>query len=513
KGKANDGFLVGYAAHSKAYRVYNLSRKKVEETLNMRYLEDKPNVQGLGQEWYFDLDYLSDSLSYTRFKTNPPAGTHDTNIIAGTHDTNIIAGTQDDDSESEYDEQVILNNLDYAKELAMLQRQEHEAHSTAANIPAGSVPASHVYAGSVPASHVSTSSVPASHVPAGSVPASHVHAGSVPASHVSTGSVPASHVPAGSVPASHVPASSIHVGGVLAGSINSASFGDPAASESVPTIFTIDHAATSLLPHEPSSVAKALADPDWVAAMQEEMQQFYNQQVYVDDIIFGSTNQAWCDEFEVLMKGEFEMSAMGELTFFLGLQVKQLPDGIFISQDKYVKDMLKKFDMESVRTATTPYEVPKHKSKDEPNDAVNVYMYRSMIGSLMYLTASRPDIMFALEAYSDSDYAGSHGDRKSTTATSSTEAEYVVAASCCGQVYVYILTHSCRLYLVYCRMTAVSCGFLLYAIQIVGMPLILLVVPVFLPVALVPADGGDLTMAEQLVGFIKAALLNVQSAV
>nr|GEZ63028.1 uncharacterized mitochondrial protein AtMg00810-like [Tanacetum cinerariifolium] len=185
-------------------------------------------------------------------------------------------------------------------------------------------------------------------------------------------------------------------------------------------------------------------------------------QVYVDDIIFGSTNKAWCDEFEVLMKGEFEMGAMGELTFFLGLQVKQLPDGIFISQDMYVKDMLKKFDMESVRTATTLYEVPKPKSKDEPDDAVNFHLYRSMIGSLMYLTASRPDIMFAvsacsrhqLEAYSDSDYAGSHGDRKSTTgrcqflgrkliswqckkqtivANSSTEAEYVAAASCCGQ--------------------------------------------------------------------------------
>nr|GFB66750.1 ribonuclease H-like domain, reverse transcriptase, RNA-dependent DNA polymerase [Tanacetum cinerariifolium] len=116
--------------------------------------------------------------------------------------------------------------------------------------------------------------------------------------------------------------------------------------------------------------------------------------------------------------------------------------------------MLKKFDMESVRTATTPYEVLKHKSKDEPDDAVNVHLYRSIIGSLMYLIASRPDIMYALEAYSDNDYAGSHGDRKSTTggcqflgrrliswqckkqivvATSSTEAKYVAAASCCGQ--------------------------------------------------------------------------------
>ncbi|GJQ94474.1 hypothetical protein Tco_0005613 [Tanacetum coccineum] len=168
------------------------------------------------------------------------------------------------------------------------------------------------------------------------------------------------------------------------------------------------------------------------------------------------------------------MSAMGELTFFLGLQVKQNPDGIFISQDKYVQDMLKKFDMENVRPATTPFEASKPKSKDEPDDAVNVHLYRSMIGSLMYLTASRPDIQFAVSAcsrhqvipltsnlnavkkiFNDSDYDGSHGDRKSTTggcqflgsrliswqckkqtivATSSTEAEYVAAASCCGQV-------------------------------------------------------------------------------
>ncbi|GKE61247.1 putative ribonuclease H-like domain-containing protein [Tanacetum coccineum] len=185
------------------------------------------------------------------------------------------------------------------------------------------------------------------------------------------------------------------------------------------------------------------------------------------------------------MKGEFEMSAMGEMSFFLGLQVKQLPDGIFISQDKYVKDMLTKFDMESVRTATTPYEAAKTKLKDETDPPVNVHLYRSMIGSLMYLTASRPDIMFAvsacsrhqvtpltshlnavkkifkylkgqpklglwypkdspfqLEAYSDSDYAGSHGDRKSTTGGCqflgrrliSWQAEYVVAASCCAQV-------------------------------------------------------------------------------
>ncbi|GJX14867.1 putative ribonuclease H-like domain-containing protein [Tanacetum coccineum] len=119
-------------------------------------------------------------------------------------------------------------------------------------------------------------------------------------------------------------------------------------------------------------------------------------QVYVDDIIFGSTRKSWCDEFEALMKGRFQMSSMGELIFFLGLQVKQKTDGIFISQDKYVADMLKKFDLASVKTAITPMETKMALTKDEEADDVDVHLYRSMIGSLMYLTASRPDIMFAV---------------------------------------------------------------------------------------------------------------------
>ncbi|GJT13192.1 putative ribonuclease H-like domain-containing protein [Tanacetum coccineum] len=153
-----------------------------------------------------------------------------------------------------------------------------------------------------------------------------------------------------------------------------------------------------------------------------------------------------------------QMSSMGELTFFLGLQVKQKEDGIFISQDKYVAEILKKFDFANVKTASTPIETQKPLVKDEEASDVDVHLYRSMIGSLMYLTASRPDIMFAvcacsrfqvtpksshlsavkrifrylkgkpklglwyprvssfdLESYSDSDYAGENLDRKSTT--------------------------------------------------------------------------------------------------
>nr|GEX55613.1 putative ribonuclease H-like domain-containing protein [Tanacetum cinerariifolium] len=119
-------------------------------------------------------------------------------------------------------------------------------------------------------------------------------------------------------------------------------------------------------------------------------------QVYVDDIILGSTKKSWCDEFEALMKSRFQMSSIDKLTFFLGLQVKQKEDGIFISQDKYVAEILKKFDFISVKTTSTPIETKKPLVKDEEAADVDVHLYRCMIGSLMYLTASRPDIVTPL---------------------------------------------------------------------------------------------------------------------
>ncbi|GJV44578.1 putative ribonuclease H-like domain-containing protein [Tanacetum coccineum] len=158
-------------------------------------------------------------------------------------------------------------------------------------------------------------------------------------------------------------------------------------------------------------------------------------QVYVDDIIFGSTKKELCNAFEKLMHEKFQMSTMGELTFFLGLQVKQKEDGIFISQDKYVAEILKKIRYTKAKIASTPMETHKPLLKDEDGEYMDVHSYRSMIGSLMYLTSSRPNIMFAvylkgqpklglwylkdstfdLVAYTDSDYVGASLDKKSTT--------------------------------------------------------------------------------------------------
>nr|GEX27253.1 putative ribonuclease H-like domain-containing protein [Tanacetum cinerariifolium] len=104
-------------------------------------------------------------------------------------------------------------------------------------------------------------------------------------------------------------------------------------------------------------------------------------QVYVDDIIFGSTKKSLCDEFEVLMHKRFQMSSMGELTFFLGLQVKQSEEGILISQDKYVAEILKKFDFASVRTTSTPIETQKPLVKDEEAEDVKENQEKDKIGS------------------------------------------------------------------------------------------------------------------------------------
>jgi hypothetical protein len=221
-------------------------------------------------------------------------------------------------------------------------------------------------------------------------------------------------------------------------------------------------------------------------------------QIYVDDIIFGSTNQKSCEEFSRVMTQKFEMSMMGELTYFLGFQVRQLKDGTFLSQMKYTQDLLKRFGMKDAKPAKTPMGTDGHVDLNKGGKSVDQKAYRSMIGSLLYLCASRPDIMlsicmcarfqsdprechlvavkrilrylvatpyfgiwypkgstFDLIGYSDSDYAGCKVVRKSTSGTcqflgrslvswsskkqtfialSTAEVEYVAAGQCCAQL-------------------------------------------------------------------------------
>ncbi|GJU65196.1 retrovirus-related pol polyprotein from transposon TNT 1-94 [Tanacetum coccineum] len=132
--------------------------------------------------------------------------------------------------------------------------------------------------------------------------------------------------------------------------------------------------------------------------------------------------RAWYETLSTyLLDNGFQSGEIDKTLFIRRDKVKQKEDGIFISQDKYVTEILKKFSFTDVMTASTPMETQKSLLKDEDGEEVDVHLYRSMIGSLMYLTSSKPDIMFAvyspfdLVAYTNSDYAGASLDRKSTT--------------------------------------------------------------------------------------------------
>ncbi|KAL8125513.1 hypothetical protein AgCh_012979 [Apium graveolens] len=117
-------------------------------------------------------------------------------------------------------------------------------------------------------------------------------------------------------------------------------------------------------------------------------------QIYVDDIIFRSTNEKLCQRISRLMHSEYEMSMMGELSYFLSLQVSQRIDGIFVIQTKYVKDLLKKIGMVDCSAASTPMSTATKLDEDKKRKNVDISGYKGMIGSLLYLTASRLDIMF-----------------------------------------------------------------------------------------------------------------------
>ncbi|GJZ80580.1 retrovirus-related pol polyprotein from transposon TNT 1-94 [Tanacetum coccineum] len=162
-------------------------------------------------------------------------------------------------------------------------------------------------------------------------------------------------------------------------------------------------------------------------------------QIYVDDIIFGSTSQNLCDDFAKIMHDEFEMSMMGELNFFLGLQIKQIEDIIFFNQSKYIKEMLKKFGLEDSKPTKTPMSTEIKLTKDDEADSVDSSKYRGTgIETVVYV---------------DSDHASDYVDRKSTSgvctfmgccltswfakkqtalAISTTEAEYVSAGKACA---------------------------------------------------------------------------------
>ena len=237
---------------------------------------------------------------------------------------------------------------------------------------------------------------------------------------------------------------------------------------------------------------------DTTLFIRKDKNSFVIGQIYVDDIVFGTTNDSLAHSFANEMKAMFEMSMVGELTYFLGLQVKQMDSGIYINQAKYARNLVKRFGLDNAAHARTPMATNAKLTNDPSGESIDVTLYKSMIGCLLYLTASRPGIVFSVGVCSRfqsnpkvshlnavkriikyvggtcdyglfyskesnlslaslfySDWAGNTDDRKSTTgrcfyvganlvawmskkqnsvSLSTAEAEYIAVGSCCSQL-------------------------------------------------------------------------------
>ncbi|GJT97904.1 putative ribonuclease H-like domain-containing protein [Tanacetum coccineum] len=583
-GKADEGYFVGYSMVSKAIRVFNKRTRIVEETLNIRFLENLPNMKGNGPDWIFDVDSLSISMNYVPVATgNKTNGPKDCEGDAGMKPTKVDENEASDNS-GKHDQEARSES----ERLTQREMQtEHTNSSNGINTVSKSIStAGPTFDTAVPSTSVNTagpsvstaneseeqlferfylfknectlppvpniSSIDNTSIFGNAYDDEDVEEGVDMNNVISSYTVPDTSFTkfhkdqvigidlprdkwaigtkwvfrnkkdergivvknkARLVAQGHTQEEGIDYDEVFApvARIEAIRLFLAYASFKDFVVYQMDVKSAFLYgkieeevyvcqppgfedPHFPDKVykvEKALyglhqAPRAWYETLstylldngfhrgQIDKTLFIKRhkddillvQVYVDDIIFGSTKKQMSNEFETLMHDKFQMSSMGELSFFLGLQVKQKSDGIFISQDKYVAEILKKFDFASVKTASTLMETNKALVKNKEAEDVDVHLYRSMIGSLMYLTASRPDIMFVvcacardspfnLEAFSDSDYAGASLDRKSTTggcqflgkrliswqckkqtivANSTTEAEYVAAANCCGQV-------------------------------------------------------------------------------
>nr|GEW82972.1 hypothetical protein [Tanacetum cinerariifolium] len=541
KGNVDEGFIVGYSVHSKAFRVFNSRTSIIQETLHVNFLENTPNVAGTGPTWLFDIDSLTRTMNYQPVtignQTNPNTSFQEEFDVGKIREEanqqymlfpvwstgsinlqNKEGDTTFDGLENHFEDfsEDSSNDVSDASPIvpAAEQNCSNNTNPISAARPLNSNSSSTHGNSSLRDSSQSLDVLEMENI----VYSDNENVGAEADFNNLESSITVSPIPTTRTHNAH-PISQII--GNLFSTTQTRSMAriirdQGRISQVLNEDFHTCMFACFLSQEEPKRVHQALKDSSWIEAMQEELLQFKMKKVgilvdlpqgkrkgdillvqnYVDDIIFGATNKDLCKSFEKLMKDKFQMSSMGELTFFLSLQVKQKEDGIFINQDKYVAEILKKFGLTEGKSASTPIDTKKPLLKDPDGEDVDVHIYRSMIGSLMYLTSSRPDIMFAvctcvrfqvtlkvshlnavkrifrylkgkphlglwylkdspfdLVAYSNSDYADASLDRKSTTggcqflgsrliswqckkqtvvATSSTEAEYLAGASYCA---------------------------------------------------------------------------------
>nr|GEW04766.1 retrovirus-related Pol polyprotein from transposon TNT 1-94 [Tanacetum cinerariifolium] len=413
-GKANEGFLVGYFVNCKEFRVFNCRTRIVQETLHIIFLENKPNVAGIRPKYLFDIDTLTTSMNYqpvitgnqpndnASIKVNLDADPKNTDddvaddafeVKENENDVHVFANESAKTDKKKHDE--MAKRDDKGKSLVDLitgvrdLRAEFEEFSFNSTNRLNAVSELVNAAGPNPTNSTNSFNTASPYViwkklfiqmmkkmnkkdereiviknKARLVTQGHTQEEGIDYDEVFT-------------PIARIKAIRLFL-------VYASFMGFMVYQMDVKSAFLYETIKKEVYVCQPLG----FEDPD------------YLDKVYVDDIIFGSTNKELCIAFEKLMKDKFQMSSMGELTFFLGLQVKQKEDGIFISQNKYVDEILRKFGFTYVKSASTLIETEKLLLKDPNGEDVDVHIYMLMIRSLMYLTSSRPDIMFTVCACS-----------------------------------------------------------------------------------------------------------------
>ncbi|GJU09558.1 retrovirus-related pol polyprotein from transposon TNT 1-94 [Tanacetum coccineum] len=343
EGKSDEGFLVGYSLNSNAFRVYNLETKRVEENLHINFLENKPNVAGKGPNWLFDLDYLTGNSK----KEAVPAQDYFVLPIYSSYTSTDKSSEAKNEGEKHTkdiglktnEEPVDQEDQAFLEELERLKRQEKEANDQL-HLPYGkkATGTKWVYRNKQDERGVVVRNRQGFIVYYMDVKSAFLYGTIYEEVYVSQ--------PLG--------------------------FVDPKFLKKVykvvKALYGLHQAPRAWYATLSTFLLKSgyrRGTIDKTLFIKKDKNDIMLVQVYVDDIIFGSTKRSWCDEFEALMK-----------------------------------KILKKFDFANVKTASTPIETQKPLTKDEEAADVDVHLYRSMIGSLMYLTASRPDIMFVVCACS-----------------------------------------------------------------------------------------------------------------
>ncbi|GJT08449.1 retrovirus-related pol polyprotein from transposon TNT 1-94 [Tanacetum coccineum] len=487
-GKADEGFFVGYSLNSKAFRVFNSRTRIVEENLHFRFSKNTANVVGSGPDWLFNIDVLTRTMNY-----KPIVVGTQSNGFAGTKasDNADPMSSQDDGSKHSSDDEKKVDedprkdtvggktsiellddpNMPALEDISIfdLSRDNEDVGAEAdmnnldTTIQVSPIPTTRIHKDH-PLNQVirdlqsatQTRNMSKNLEEYGKNPKRNKkdERGIVirnKARLVAQGYTQEEGIDYDEVfaPVARIKAIRLFLAYAL--------FKDFVVYQmDVNNAFLYGKIEDEVYVCQPLG----FEDPD------------FPDRVYkVEKALYGlhQAPRAWYETLSIyLLDNEFQRGKIDKTLFikrYKGdiLMVQQKKDGIFISQDKYVNEILKKFRFIEVKTTSTPIETQKPLLKDEDGEEVDVHMYRSMIGSLMYLTSSRPDIMFVypkdspfdLVAYTDSDYAGAILDRKSTTggclflgsrliswqckkhtvvANSTTEAEYVAASSCCGQV-------------------------------------------------------------------------------